>query len=410
MAKRNFDKKSAGSSGSIQRVQRGGKSFGRGGRGGKSGRPMARPAPGKFSRNKNLKNLRIQKSQPINRKDRFMKNKNTKVEKKSNLRKQEDEIEEIENENELFYGDKYEGHVDVNEDDWNTNGPTVNLSEILFKKMNDVEEKKLDPRIIETYTLLGDILHNYTSGKLPKAFNILPVTENWEVIIELTNPLNWSPQAMYEATNMFCSNLNATLAEKFYTQVLLPAVRMDIKKSNKLNIHYYNCLKKAIFKPAGFFKGIIIPLSDSTSAKEASIIGSIIKKCSIPNAHSAACIMKLMEKCQNKISMGALFFTKMLLLKKYALPTPVKEALVNFFIKFNDYAGKDPLPVLWHQTLLIFSQIYKLDLSDEEKNKLKRLIEKKSHHLISEEISRELNYKPPQINFNSGVNKSMMVD
>ena len=87
---------------------------------------------------------------------------------------------------------------------------------------------------------------------------------------------NWSPQATYEATIMFSSNLNASLAEKFYSHILLPCVRADIKKSNKLNIHYYKSLKKAIFKPSGFFKGIIIPLSDSNTAKEASIIGYIV--------------------------------------------------------------------------------------------------------------------------------------
>jgi essential nuclear protein 1 len=174
-------------------------------------------------------------------------------------------------------------------------------------------------------------------------------------------------------------------------------------------VHYYNCLKKALFKPSGFFKGIIIPLSDSTTAKEAAIFGSIIKKCSIPIAHSAACIMKLIDKCMTKVSMGALFFMKMLLLKKYALPTPVKEALVKFFIKFTEYSSKTPLPVLWHQTLLILVQVYKLDLNDEEKNLLRNLIAKQEHYLISEEVLKELNYKPPQVNFGSVLNKSVMM-
>ncbi len=393
MAKRNFDKQKSGN-----------KSYN------KSRNNMT--APGKFSKNKKLANLRVQKSAPKNRRDRFMKSKQVKVEKKSNLKKQEDEIDNIVNENELFYGDKYEGTVEVNEDDWNkfetgNKDSMVNLSEILLKKMNDVEEKKLDQRIVETYTLLGEILQNYSSGKLPKAFNILPVTENWEEIIELTNPLGWSPRATYEATIMFSSNLNASLAEKFYSKVLLPTIRADIRKSGKLNIHYYNCLKKAIFKPSGFFKGIIIPLSDSTTAKEAAVIGSIIKKCSIPVAHSAACIMKLIEKCSSKLSMGAIFFIKMLLLKKYALPTPVKDALVKFFTKYCNYSNKVPLPVLWHQTLLIFVQIYKLDLSDEEKASIKNLVTKQNHHLISEEIMKELNYRAPVINFNS--NKNTMI-
>ncbi len=346
------------------------------------------------------------------------------------MQKQEEEIEEIENENQLFYGDKYEGRVEVNEDDWNANSDNlVSYTETLFDKMNAVEEKKFHPKIVETYTMLGDVLHDYTSGKLPKAFNVLPVTENWEEIIMFTNPMNWSPQAYFEATKMFASNLNAALAEIFYSKVLLPRVRADIKQNNKLNIHFYNCLKKAIFKPSGFFKGIIIPLSDSTTAKEASIIGSIIKKCSIPSAHSAACIMKLMEKCKDKFSMGALFFIKMLLLKKYALPSSVKDAMVKFFVEWNSKGdikisrlnldtknsavnNTSPLPVLWHQTLLVFVQIYKLDLTELEKVSLRSLIEKKSHHLISEEILRELNYKPPQINFKSGHEKleNMKID
>jgi hypothetical protein len=335
--------------------------------------------------------------------------------KKSNLAKNEEEIQEIENENELFYNN--EGFEEVNEEEWGdstqNNSQTMTLSNLLLQKMNAVEEKQLDPRIEETYRLLGDILHKYTSGRLPKAFNILPVTENWEEIIELTQPINWSPQAMYEGTVMFCSNLNATLAEKFYSKVLLPAVRADIKKNGKLNIHFYKCLKKAIFKPSAFFKGIIIPLSDSTSAKEASIIGSIIKKCSIPLVHSSACIMKLMDKCANKISMGALFFIKMLLLKKYALPTQVKEALVKFFTKFYDYSAV--LPVLWHQTLLIFVQIYKLDLTDDEKGKLRQLVNKHNHHLITEDIVRELNFKLPQTSFftgnpNNNKSNSMLMD
>lgn len=361
---------------------------------------------GKFNFRNNKKNIRSVKSERKGNSDKS---------RKSNLAKNEEEIEQIENENELFYNN--EGYEEVNEEEWgdaeaisNTNN-TMTLSNLLLQKMNEVEEKKLDPRIEETYRLLGDILHKYTSGRLPKAFNILPVTENWEDLIELTQPIKWSPQAMYEGTVMFCSNLNAVLAEKFYAKVLLPAVRADIKKNGKLNIHFYKCLKKAIFKPSGFFKGIILPLSDSTSAKEASIIGSIIKKCSIPVIHSSACIMKLIDKCANKISMGALFFMKMLLLKKYALPTPVKEALVKFFVKFYDYPAV--LPVLWHQTLLIFVQIYKLDLTEEEKGKLKLLVNKQNHHLITDDITRELNFRPTQNSFftgNTTNNKSMIMD
>ena len=37
----------------------------------------------------------------------------------------------------------------------------------------------------------------------------------------------------------------------------------------KLNIYLYNALKKAIYKPAGFFKGVIFPMAENLSTKEA---------------------------------------------------------------------------------------------------------------------------------------------
>jgi essential nuclear protein 1 len=322
------------------------------------------------------------------------------VKKQKPLKKIEEEIDEIENENELFDQDGYY-KCEGEDDDWGDQ-QTVNLSEHLFAKMNEIQAYKIDPRVVEAYTLVGDILQNYTSGKLPKAFNILPVTENWEELISISKPERWSPQAMYEATIMFSSNLNSLLAQTFYTNILLPAIRADIRKNKKLNIHYYNCLKKAIFKPAAFFKGIIIPLSENPSFKEANIIGSILRKCSIPVTHSSACLMKFVE--DQKVGNGVLYFMKILLLKKYALPTPVKNALVEYF--FNSIGHQDKLPVMWHQTLLTFVQIYKLDLNDNEKNKIKTLVNKQNHHLITDEILRELNYKQVNISLKS----NMMID
>jgi len=119
---------------------------------------------------------------------------------------------------------------------------------------------------------------------------------------------------------------------------------MILKKNKTLNIHYYNAIKKAIFKPSAFFKGIILPLAQDCTAKEAAIIGSILKKCSIPVAHSSACLMKLIELCGKEIKMGCLFFMKIILLKKYALPTQVKVGLINFFMKFMDVSYEQSHP------------------------------------------------------------------
>ena len=55
-------------------------------------------------------------------------------------------------------------------------------------------------------------MKTFRSGKLPKAFKIIPQVANWEQLLELTNPPQWSPQATRAATDVFASNLNSNMA------------------------------------------------------------------------------------------------------------------------------------------------------------------------------------------------------
>lgn len=107
---------------------------------------------------------------------------------------------------------------------------------------------------------VGKLLSRYRAGKLPKAFKIVPSLSNWEEILALTEPHKWTPNAMYEATRMFASNLNARMAQRFYNLVLLPHVREDIEEHKRLHFATYQALKKAMFKPSAFYKGILLPL------------------------------------------------------------------------------------------------------------------------------------------------------
>jgi hypothetical protein len=45
--------------------------------------------------------------------------------------------------------------------------------------------------------------------------------------------------------------------------VILERVREDIYENKKLNVHLFNCLKRGLYKPAGFFKGFLFPLAAS---------------------------------------------------------------------------------------------------------------------------------------------------
>ncbi|XP_040280047.1 bystin [Bufo bufo] len=246
---------------------------------------------------------------------------------------------------------------------------------------------QLDPRVLEVYKGVKEVLSTYRSGKLPKAFKIVPALANWEQILYITEPESWTAAAMYQATRIFSSNLTERMAQRFYNLVLLPRVRDDIAEYKRLNFHLYMALKKALFKPGAWFKGILIPLCESGSCtlREAVIIGSILTKCSIPVLHSSAAMLKIAEMTYNGANS---IFLRLLIDKKYALPFRVLDALVFHFLVFR--TDRRELPVLWHQSLLTLCQRYKEDLSSEQKEALLELLRIHNHPQIANEIRREL--------------------
>jgi essential nuclear protein 1 len=148
-----------------------------------------------------------------------------------------------------------------------------------------------------------------------------------------------------------------------------------------------------LYKPASFFKGIILPLLEAgdCTLREAIIFGSIISRSTIPVLHASACLLKI---CEMEYSGANSIFIRILLDKRYALPYRVIDGAVFHFLKFE----RDPreLPSLWHQALLTFVQRYKNDISSEQKEALMHLLRKKSHPKITPEIRRELQAGKPR--------------
>lgn len=90
-------------------------------------------------------------------------------------------------------------------------------------------------------------------------------------------------------------------SKRFYNLVLLPRVRDDIDEFKKLHFHMYQCLFKAMYKPAAFFKGILLPLcrvfqyqlsffakslnfqSNTCTLREAVVFGSMLRKGELKN-------------------------------------------------------------------------------------------------------------------------------
>ncbi|KRX23264.1 Sodium-dependent acetylcholine transporter, partial [Trichinella nelsoni] len=253
--------------------------------------------------------------------------------------------------------------------------------------------RDMDDRLVDMYRKVGKVLSIYRSGSIPKAFKIIPRLPNWEQVLYLTEPDRWTAAAMYQATRLFSSNMPASSCEKFYSMILLPRLRDDIAQFKKLNPHLYEALMKSVYKPAAFFKGIIIPLCESgtCNGREAKIFGSVITKAGIPVLHSAAAMLCLAEK---EYSLAISYFLKILMDKKYTLPYIALDGIFNHFMRFINV--KKTLPVLWHETLLCFVQNYKSDLSSEQREALLDLIRNQVHYMITPEIRRELHHVIPR--------------
>lgn len=255
------------------------------------------------------------------------------------------------------------------------------------------------------------IMSRYKSGPLPKPFKILPSVPNWPILLDVTRPESWTANAVYAGTRLFISSKPA-VAQEYISSVLLERVRDEIRETKKLNVHTYNSLRKALYKPACFFKGLLFPLvsSGTCTLREAHIIASVITRVSIPVLHSAAALLRMCDLAAEQSfrsveNTGAVnMFIRAFLEKKYALPYKVIDALVFHFLRFRASDGGEDammtdggpsgkthkLPVLWHQCLLVFAQRYRNDITEDQREGLLDLLLVRGHKDIGPEVRREL--------------------
>ncbi|KAI9740456.1 MAG: snoRNA-binding rRNA-processing protein [Cirrosporium novae-zelandiae] len=313
-------------------------------------------------------------------------------------------------------------------------GQGTNLADLILEKIAEHEANQggqpkvlgggapedaieLPAKVVEVYSQIGIFLSRYKSGKLPKPFKIIPSLPHWEDILSITRPEDWTPNACYEATRIFVSS-KPHIVQRFLEWVILDHVRDDIRETRKLNVHLYKALKKALYKPAAFFKGFLFPLvsGGTCSVREAHIIQSVLARVSIPVLHSAAALLRLCDIAAEQMSSNAEkssaanVFIKTLLDKKYALPYKVIDALVFHFLRFRavdtattggDQAmsgvnpgvvagGDNKLPVMWHQSLKVFAERYHNDITEDQREALLDLLLVRGHASIAPDIRREL--------------------
>jgi len=134
-------------------------------------------------------------------------------------------------------------------------------------------------------------------------------------------------------------------------------------------------------------------LDQGCTLKEATIVASVLARTKIPVLHASAALLRIAE--MDYTGPNSLFI-RVLVDKKFELPYKVVDALVFHFIRLsNSYKAKTrgdsaKLPVLWHQSLLVFAQRYASDLTPDQKDALLDVIRATPHPQISAEIRREL--------------------
>ena len=267
------------------------------------------------------------------------------------------------------------------------------LADLILDKLNQHSTSTpspstptLDPKVTAVYASVATYLSHYTSGKIPKAFKIIPALHNWEEVLHLTEPQHWTPQAVSAATRLFASNLNERMAQRFYALVLLPRVRDDIAAHGRLHYHLYQAMRRALFKPAAFFRGLVLPwCEDGLTVKEGIILSSILSKYSLPPLHAAVCILKLTEM---EYSGPVMLVLKTLINKKFSLPLRVLDVVSAWFGGFVKDERK--MPLVWHQGLLVFAQRYGADLSETQVKRIREVTRVQVHHLVTKDTRKEL--------------------
>ena len=106
------------------------------------------------------------------------------------------------------FGDEEVEEIEIDQDDQDLFDqlmpisalPRQSLADMIIERIQEREEAahkapdatrtqdapSLPPKVVEVYTKVGILLSRYKSGKLPKAFKIIPSLRNWEDILYLT--------------------------------------------------------------------------------------------------------------------------------------------------------------------------------------------------------------------------------
>ena len=256
-------------------------------------------------------------------------------------------------------------------------------------------QHQANPEVQEVYRQLGGVLKLYKSGKLPKAVNALASQQipDWLELLDMSQPENWSANAVKAVTQVFAQSASDGKLEKYYYEVLLEYIREKLETMRKLPAVLFQALFAAARRPKCFIKGILIPLSQEPQCtmKEARVISTILTKIRLPRDHANAFIIKL---CSSEVTVTRTIFLARMINKGQALAIQAIDAIIAYFLAFQGI--DEPQPVLWHRAVLDFAKKYGKDVTEEQREALAVLLEKHKHDKITPEIIATFKAIPPR--------------
>jgi essential nuclear protein 1 len=142
----------------------------------------------------------------------------------------------------------------------------------------------------------------------------------------------------------------------------------------KLNDLLFTAVKKAAFKTVAFIKGFLLPLcsSESFSLHVAHVLRGALNSISLPVFHAATAMIKISEL---PISSPVSYVLTGMIYKRYTLPSLAVDALIKYFSKFEpEEEENDRMPLSLNACIHAFIQIYKLELTAEQREELTQLL------------------------------------
>lgn len=191
----------------------------------------------------------------------------------------------------------------------------------------------------------------------------------------------------HQATIVFITGVEKKMSQSFFSLILLPRIRKNIRADRKLHPMLHQALKKSLNRPVAFFGGIIFPFCKSfnRTLRETVILSCLINCASIPASISLSALLQLIQMPFNATNE---IFIRVLLCKQYIFSREIIEILVNHFSSYRKVTYL--LPVIWHQNLLTFVNRYDSNISEKNRQELKLLVKTHNHRKISNKILQKL--------------------